>query len=171
MQTNVHFRPTADAILSHPFFWTTSKRLSFLQDASDRFEVEERDPPSPLLLELESGADKVIGGDWYRRIDRVVANDLGKFRKYDGKRVRDLLRALRNKVRHKLYKQALFIKPFVKKHHWQDLPDQVKKVYGEPPNQFLYYFTARFPHLLLHTYYVVANHPELRKEGSLGQYF
>jgi len=28
----------------------------------------------------------------------VVANDLGKFRKYDGKRVRDLLRALRNKV-------------------------------------------------------------------------
>ncbi|CAO3682001.1 unnamed protein product [Rhizopus microsporus] len=154
ISTDPKARPTADAILSHPFFWTTSKRLSFLQDASDRFEVEERDPPSPLLLELESGADKVIGGDWYRRIDRVVANDLGKFRKYDGKRVRDLLRALRNK-----------------KHHWQDLPDQVKKVYGEPPNQFLYYFTARFPHLLLHTYYVVANHPELRKEGSLGQYF
>jgi hypothetical protein len=29
----------------------------------------------------------------------VVANDLGKYRKYDGKRVRDLLRALRNKVK------------------------------------------------------------------------
>ncbi|KAG0766411.1 hypothetical protein G6F24_003642 [Rhizopus arrhizus] len=147
-------RPKADDILSHPFFWSTSKRLAFLQDASDRFEIEERDPPSPLLLELESGANKVIGGDWYKRIDRIVANDLGKFRKYDGKRVRDLLRALRNK-----------------KHHWQDLPNQVKRVYGEPPNQFLYYFTARFPHLLLHTYYVVANHPQLRKEGSLGQYF
>jgi serine/threonine-protein kinase/endoribonuclease IRE1 len=52
-----------------------------------------------LLLELESGANKVIGGDWYKRIDRIVANDLGKFRKYDGKRVRDLLRALRNKVK------------------------------------------------------------------------
>lgn len=70
-----------------------------MQDASDRFEIEERDPPSPLLQTLESDASTVIGVDWYKRIDRVVANDLGKFRKYDGKRVRDLLRALRNKVR------------------------------------------------------------------------
>ncbi|KAI9356041.1 hypothetical protein BD770DRAFT_444299 [Pilaira anomala] len=147
-------RPNASTILSHPFFWTTTKRLAFLQDASDRFEIEERDPPSLLLQALESDASTVIGTDWYKRIDRVVANDLGKYRKYDGKRVRDLLRALRNK-----------------KHHWQDLPPAVKLVYGEPPNQFLYYFTARFPHLLLHTYYVVASQPSLRKEGSLGQYF
>ncbi|KAI8969235.1 hypothetical protein BDF20DRAFT_152288 [Mycotypha africana] len=147
-------RPNCDTILSHPFFWSNAKKLAFLQDASDRFEIEERDPPSRLLQDLESNLDTVIFNDWYKRIDRVVANDLGKFRKYDGKKVRDLLRALRNK-----------------KHHWQDLPDPVKKVYGEPPNQFLYYFTTRFPHLLLHTYYVVANHPELKKEGSLGQYF
>lgn len=84
--------------MAHPFFWSTSKRLAFLQDASDRFEIEERDPPSLLLQELESDASTVIGADWYKRIDRVVANDLGKYRKYDGKRVRDLLRALRNKV-------------------------------------------------------------------------
>ncbi|KAI8354037.1 hypothetical protein BD560DRAFT_438390 [Blakeslea trispora] len=147
-------RPNADTILSHPFFWSTSKRLAFLQDASDRFEIEERDPPSGLLQQLESDASKVIGVDWYKRIDRIVSNDLGKFRKYDGKRVRDLLRALRNK-----------------KHHWQDLPEPVKKIYGEPPNQFLYYFTARFPHLLLHTYYVIASNPYLKKEGSLKQYF
>lgn len=70
-----------------------------MQDASDRFEIEERDPPSPLLQSLESNVSTVIGVDWYKRIDRVVANDLGKFRKYDGKRVRDLLRALRNKVK------------------------------------------------------------------------
>lgn len=84
--------------MAHPFFWTTSKRLAFLQDASDRFEIEERDPPSLLLQELEANAATIIGTDWYKRIDRVVANDLGKYRKYDGKRVRDLLRALRNKV-------------------------------------------------------------------------
>ncbi|CEP17643.1 hypothetical protein [Parasitella parasitica] len=147
-------RPNCDTILSHPFFWSTSKRLAFLQDASDRFEIEERDPPSPLLRALESNVATVTGGDWYKRIDRVVANDLRNFRKYDGKRVRDLLRALRNK-----------------KHHWQDLPEPVKKVYGEPPDHFLYYFTARFPHLLLHTYYVVSGHPDLRKEASLAQYF
>jgi serine/threonine-protein kinase/endoribonuclease IRE1 len=86
--------------LTHPFFWTTTQRLAFLQDASDRFEIEERDPPSPLLQTLETDAANVIGKDWYKRIDRVVVNDLGRYRKYDGKRVRDLLRALRNKVWH-----------------------------------------------------------------------
>lgn len=85
-------------IALHPFFWSTSKRLAFLQDASDRFEIEVRDPPSPLLQALESNVSTVIGTDWYKRIDRIVANDLGKFRKYDGRRIRDLLRALRNKV-------------------------------------------------------------------------
>src|SRR4051794_18770821 len=82
----------------HPYFWSPSKRLGFLQDASDRFEIEERDPPSPLLQRLEQGAVDIIGPNWYKRIDRVVVENLGKYRKYDGSRVRDLLRALRNKV-------------------------------------------------------------------------
>lgn len=82
----------------HPYFWSPSKRLGFLQDASDRFEIEERDPPSPLLQRLEQGAVDIIGPDWYKRIDRIVVENLGKYRKYDGSRVRDLLRALRNKV-------------------------------------------------------------------------
>ncbi|CAO3590507.1 unnamed protein product [Absidia cylindrospora] len=154
INTNPRSRPTADKVLAHPFFWSTSKRLSFLQDASDRFEVEQRDPPSPLLQCLEKDAKKIVGYDWYRRIDRVVANDLGKFRKYDGKRVRDLLRALRNK-----------------KHHWQDLPDSVKRTLGEPPDQYLYYFTARFPRLLLHTYHIISNNDALTHEGALRQYF
>ncbi|ORZ12753.1 kinase-like domain-containing protein [Absidia repens] len=154
INTNPRSRPTADKVLAHPFFWSTSKRLSFLQDASDRFEVEQRDPPSPLLQCLEKDAKKIVGYDWYRRIDRVVVNDLGKFRKYDGKRVRDLLRALRNK-----------------KHHWQDLPDPVKRALGEPPDQYLYYFTARFPRLLLHTYHIISNDDALTHEGALRQYF
>ncbi|KAF7727483.1 bifunctional endoribonuclease/protein kinase ire1 [Apophysomyces ossiformis] len=84
-------RPTADMILAHPFFWSPAKRLAFLQDVSDRFEVEQRDPPSPLLQRLEADSASVIGVDWYRRIDRVVANDLGKFRKYDARFPRLLL--------------------------------------------------------------------------------
>ena len=69
-----------------------------MQDASDRFEIEQRDPPSPVLQRLETNVETIIGHDWYRKIDRVVVNDLRKFRKYDGKRMRDLLRVLRNKV-------------------------------------------------------------------------
>ncbi|CAG8458080.1 1394_t:CDS:2 [Funneliformis mosseae] len=91
-------RPKAETVMLHPYFWSPSKRLGFLQDASDRFEIEEREPPSPLLQRLEQGAVNIIGPDWYKRIDRVLVENLGKYRKYDGSRVRDLLRALRNKI-------------------------------------------------------------------------
>ncbi|CAG8443857.1 10853_t:CDS:2 [Ambispora leptoticha] len=147
-------RPRASTVMIHPYFWSPAKRLSFLQDASDRFEVEERDPPSPLLQRLETEVVNVIGPDWYRRIDRVLVDNLGKYRKYDGSRIRDLLRALRNK-----------------KHHYQDLPEHVKKSLGEVPEGFLFYFTSRFPKLLLHVYYVIAENESLRNESMFRHYF
>jgi serine/threonine-protein kinase/endoribonuclease IRE1 len=70
----------------------------FLQDASDRFEIMERDPKEPGLVALETNAIKVIGSDWHKQLDRVFNENLGKYRKYDGRSVQDLLRALRNKV-------------------------------------------------------------------------
>lgn len=92
-------RPDTANILLHPFFWDPGRRLNFLQDASDRFEIMCRDPRDPKLVELEKGAVIVVGNDWYSRLDKVFIENLGKFRKYDGKSVQDLLRALRNKVR------------------------------------------------------------------------
>ena len=85
--------------LLHPYFWNPGKRLNFLQDASDRFEIMCRDPRDPMLVALETGAFDVVGADWHSRLDRLFIENLGKFRKYDGKSVQDLLRALRNKVR------------------------------------------------------------------------
>lgn len=82
----------------HPFFWDPNRRLNFLQDASDRFEIMCRDPRDVKLIELEKEAPMVVGNDWYSRLDKVFIENLGKFRKYDGKSVQDLLRALRNKV-------------------------------------------------------------------------
>lgn len=90
--------PDTSACLIHPFFWTPARRLSFLQDASDRFEIMCRDPREPDLIELEKGAFNVVGNDWRARLDKVFLENIGKFRKYDGKSVQDLMRALRNKV-------------------------------------------------------------------------
>ncbi|CAG8538474.1 9792_t:CDS:2 [Dentiscutata heterogama] len=147
-------RPKAGTVMIHPYFWSPSKRLSFLQDASDRFEIEERDPPSQLLQRLEQGVGKVIGSDWHKRIDKVFIENLGKYRKYDGTKIRDLLRALRNK-----------------KHHYQDLPEQVKRALGQIPDGFLLYFTSRFPNLMLHVYYVIAEFENLRNESIFKHYF
>ncbi|GAA5867075.1 hypothetical protein JCM3774_004381 [Rhodotorula dairenensis] len=139
--TDPRERPTADAVLLHPFFWNAQKRLLFLCDASDRFEIMERDPPAPTLITLEKRSRSIVGDDWQKALDRTFLDNLGKYRKYDGSSVRDLLRVLRNK-----------------KHHYQDLPENVRRALGDLPGGFLSYFTARFPHLLLHVYDTVAVH-------------
>ncbi|MCO5565342.1 hypothetical protein L7F22_019015 [Adiantum nelumboides] len=186
-------RPDALKILSHPYFWDSNRRLSFLQDASDRFDIMERDPPAAPLVSLEAKALEIIGQDWHRRLDRQVMEDLNKRRKYDPKSIAALLRAIRNK-----------------KHHIHDLPSNVKRLftiagggvmmtgseYGGVnleskqfngsgnaganvmshqvqllPDGFLAYFTSRFPRLFLHTYEVVDSYPILKSESSFALYF
>lgn len=76
-------RPTATAILLHPFFWTPTRRLLFLTDSSDAYENLTRDPPHPMLLVLESGAPTVIGPgrDWAARMDPSFVASLTGYRK------------------------------------------------------------------------------------------
>ncbi|PWN46836.1 hypothetical protein IE53DRAFT_382586 [Violaceomyces palustris] len=147
-------RPTASEVLSHPYFWDSNRRLAFLQDASDRFEIMGKDPPTPTLEALESRAASVIGSDWHRRCDKMFVDDLGKFRKYDPRSVQDLLRAMRNK-----------------KHHYQDMSPALKKILGPLPDGFLGYFTRRFPNLFLHVHAVVHDQPSLRAEPVFRGYF
>ncbi|KAF8062248.1 other/IRE protein kinase [Lyophyllum atratum] len=146
-------RPDTTTCLLHPFFWDPARRLNFLQDASDRFEIMCRDPKDPYLLVLEKEAYGIVGNDWHTRLDKIFIENLGKFRKYDGRSVQDLLRALRNK-----------------KHHYQDLPDNVKRHLGPMPEGFLSYFTRRYPRLFLHVHSVVGT-TGLRTESMFRTYF
>ncbi|KAJ1561525.1 bifunctional endoribonuclease/protein kinase ire1 [Cladochytrium tenue] len=131
-----------------------SDRLAFLQEVSDRLEIESREPPSALLKQLERGAVKVIGLDWRKKIDGVLLENISKYRKYDGSLIRDLLRAMRNK-----------------KHHFQDLPAEGRRVLGDVPDGFLAYFSTRFPSLLLHVHGFVADSRALRGEPAFRSYF
>lgn len=54
--------------------------------------------------------------------------DLRKFRTYKSHSVKDLIRAMRNK-----------------KNHYQELPPAVRESLGQIPEQFLHYWTSRFP--------------------------
>jgi len=153
LSTEAYDRPDTSTCLLHPFFWDHGRRLNFLQDASDRFEIMCRDPRDPDLITLESKAFDIVGNDWHSCLDRVFIENLGKFRKYDGKSLQDLLRALRNK-----------------KHHYQDLPENVKRHLGPMPEGFLSYFTRRFPRLFLHVHSVVAS-TSLRHEPMFRTYF
>lgn len=126
-------RPSAECILKHPFFWSLEKELQFFQDVSDRIEKEPLD--GPIVRQLERGGRAVVKGDWREHITVPLQTDLRKFRSYKGGSVRDLLRAMRNK-----------------KHHYRELPIDVQETLGLVPDDFVSYFTSRFPHLLMHTY-------------------
>ncbi|WFD02996.1 non-specific serine/threonine protein kinase [Malassezia obtusa] len=147
-------RPSAERVAQHPFFWSAQRRLSFLQDVSDRLETLEREPPSLAVQLLERDADAVIGADWRRRFDRAFLEDLGRFRKYDRGSVQDLLRVIRNK-----------------KHHFQDMQPQLKKQLSPMPEGFLLFFTRRFPQLFLHVYQAMEQLPMLRSEPMFRGYY
>jgi serine/threonine-protein kinase/endoribonuclease IRE1 len=57
------------------------------------------------------------------------------------------------------------------KHHYQDLPEPVKRQLGPLPEGFLSYFTNRFPNLLLHVYRVIADDEHLREERIFKPFF
>uniref|UniRef100_A0AAQ6ACY3 non-specific serine/threonine protein kinase n=1 Tax=Amphiprion ocellaris TaxID=80972 RepID=A0AAQ6ACY3_AMPOC len=128
-----HRRPSAESVLKHPFFWSQEKELQFFQDVSDRIEKEPLD--GPIVRQLERGGRAVVKGDWREHITVPLQTDLRKFRSYKGGSVRDLMRAMRNK-----------------KHHYRELPAEVQDTLGSIPDDFISYFTSRFPHLLMHTY-------------------
>ncbi|KAJ8317880.1 hypothetical protein KUTeg_002971 [Tegillarca granosa] len=136
ISTDPSDRPTAKEVLKHPFFWSRSRQLMFFQDVSDRIEKETEE--CEVVQRLETRGLEVVKFDWKKHITVELQNDLRKFRTYKGQNVRDLLRAMRNK-----------------KHHYRELPDDVKNSLGSVPDQFVFYFTSRFPRLLIHTYHAV----------------
>jgi serine/threonine-protein kinase/endoribonuclease IRE1 len=143
-------RPTAQAVLNHPYFWSPEKRLAFLCDVSDHFEREPRGVyednyagDSDVLCALEDRAEEVMEApfaraDFLSRLDRQFVDTLGKQRKYSGNRMLDLLRALRNK-----------------KNHYEDMPENVKKFVGPLAGGYLGYWMKKFPRLLMACYEVV----------------
>lgn len=87
-------------VLCHPLFWDSETRLSFLRDASDRVELENRENGSGLLNALESTASVAMGSKWNEKMEPAFLADIGQYRRYKFDSVRDLLRVMRNKLSH-----------------------------------------------------------------------
>lgn len=71
-------------------------------------------------------------------------------RSYDGKKVNDLIRLIRNKV-YPPYPTLL-----IEKNHNHDLPEQLRRKLNEfePGGYIGYFLFKRFPKLLLHLYHI-----------------
>lgn len=133
IQVEPSLRPPSFAVLKHPLFWSKEKSLTFLQEVSDR--VDKEDSDSAILASVERNRSEIVKGNWLENVDEHIQEDLLKHRTYKGNTVRDLLRALRNK-----------------KHHYNELPDITKMMYGRVPDQYYDYWTQRFPKLLIHSW-------------------
>ncbi|KAF8035129.1 hypothetical protein BT93_C1233 [Corymbia citriodora subsp. variegata] len=133
-------RPQASEVLKHPFFWTPKRRLSFLHDISDEVESEAHEGNFDLQNALEGIARLVFDGNWDKKIDEVVKDDLRRHRHkpYDGSCVTDLLRVVRNKFNHRRH-----------------APEEVMEILGSDPDGMDAYFAKLFPRLLIETYGVV----------------
>ena len=149
-------RPDAATVLAHPFFWSPQTRLDFLCSVSDAFEFEVRDPPSSALQALESLGPQLLkehNNDFLKPLPQAFKDTLGKQRKYSGDKILDLLRALRNK-----------------KNHYEDMPDNVKKMVGGFPVGYLGFWTRKFPGLLMGAHRVVREVGWERKDRFRGFY-
>ncbi|GLJ39081.1 hypothetical protein SUGI_0796780 [Cryptomeria japonica] len=137
LQSDADQRPKALEVLQHPFFWSSEERLSFLREASDRVELEDREKQSDLLQALESIASLAIGGTWDGKLESPFLANIGRYRRYKFDSVRDLLRVIRNKL-----------------NHYRELPKDIQELLGTIPEGFDKYFSNRFPRLLLEVYKV-----------------
>ena len=142
-------RPSIESIVKHPVFWTPAVQLQFLQDVSDRIEKETKE--SEIIINLEKGGLDVVKGDWKRHITPDLQADLLKFRSYKGRSVKDLLRSMRNK-----------------RHHYRELDPQLQKSLGSIPDEFVAYFTQRFPRLIIHSYLALQS---LSREDIFKNYY
>ncbi|XP_071703894.1 serine/threonine-protein kinase/endoribonuclease IRE1b-like [Rutidosis leptorrhynchoides] len=134
-------RPKAAEVYHHPLFWDHEMRLSFLRDASDRVELEDREAGSDLLKSLENIGAVALGGKWDEKLDNILLNDIGRYRKYKYDSVRDLLRVIRNKL-----------------NHYRELSKDIRDVLGLVPTGFESYFSSRFPKLLMEVYKVLKDY-------------
>lgn len=131
-------RPTAWSVMDHPLFWGSETRLSFLRDASDRVELEDRENHSAILEALENVAPTALGGNWDTKMESEFITNIGRYRRYKFDSVRDLLRVVRNKL-----------------NHYRELPEEIQEILGPVPDGFNGYFSSRFPRFLIEVYRIM----------------
>ncbi|KAF8011203.1 hypothetical protein BT93_J1730 [Corymbia citriodora subsp. variegata] len=154
LNPNPNLRPKALEVLHHPLFWNSKTRLSFLRDVSDWVELKARGTNPDFKEKLESIAWQVFDEKWNEKIDPKVIKHMRGFRAYKFKRVRDLLRFVRNTFSHAI-----------------GLPRKIQEIVGSSPEDLDNYFAKRFPRLLIETYRLVSMCCKDEERSPFPEYF
>lgn len=145
-------RPTSETVTHNPLFWKAEKLLNFIVDVSNK--LEKRDSSSEEIRnEMKAVESDVVYGDWLKKLDAQIVQNLQQRRGYNGTSLEDLIRAIRNK-----------------RAHYEETSKEIKEIFGELPDKFLHYWTSRFPKLV-HALYGIANRYLLKDPTFHNMYF
>ena len=65
------------------------ERLGFLNDVSDRVELEDREHCGHMLVAGSARGIAALGEDWVSKLSADILQHLGRYRRYKGDEVRD----------------------------------------------------------------------------------
>jgi len=95
-------RPTAAEVLTHPLMWGAETRLAFLRTRATEWRGRTGWRGARPCWRTWRGRRRGRWGpgQWKDRIDGALLGNLGMYRRYNFRSVRDLLRVIRNKCNH-----------------------------------------------------------------------
>ncbi|KAL3837646.1 hypothetical protein ACJMK2_022992 [Sinanodonta woodiana] len=150
MSSNPGVRPTANNVLHHPFFWKAEKTLRFLV-AIKGWKCKSASKYKIFVRDLEKDGAKIVKDNWTCRMGKHICEAMQRYVQYDGSRVKDLVRFIRNVDS-----------------HYHQLPEDVKTSLGKDKDKVWDFFTALFPMLLDHIYNVMK---QFSKEEDFRPYY
>jgi len=133
-------RPSCEECLQHPTFWDSVKVLDFFKSSTGVIQAD-----GNLLEMIEKEAGAVVNYNWREHLTQGVEGYIfspsrrrGSRALYTQDSVRLLLRAIR-----------------VMREHFSELPSHVQVELGFYSEDYVKYWTDRFPRLLMHVYNTV----------------
>lgn len=130
-------RPTCEECLKHPTFWDSVMVLDFLRSSTGIIQADDN-----LMEKLEKDAGEIVNYNWREHLTKGVEGYLfsptrrrGSRALYSQDSVRLLLRAIR-----------------ILREHFSELPMHVQVELGFYTEDYIKYWTDRFPLLLMHVY-------------------
>jgi serine/threonine-protein kinase/endoribonuclease IRE1 len=130
-------RANISQLKAHVALWRPDQNERFLCELSDQLDCQE---VGEIHACVEKVSGRVFGKDWSRRLEPWMRTDLFSRRGYKRNSMQDLLRAVRNKIRHCL-----------------TLPEEADGVITNTPEGVVTYFMDKFPRLVLEVHQATQN--------------
>jgi serine/threonine-protein kinase/endoribonuclease IRE1 len=160
-------RPSIEIVLKHPMFWKPEKVLQFYTDIKNLFHAKNekvmetpkfKNIQSKVKLDMKNKKSLVFGKNWLNKFCPVL-------KKYEENKIK-------NKDRYSIKGPDSYISllDYIrnKDQHYDEWPEDIKRIFGSTVESYLDYFKQKFPLLLITTYDLLK---VMKAERKLDSYY